>query len=66
MSASVWVAVGRSRAADLGGVVWWVLKRNLYWRYRLLQGESTKLLSKLAFCGRGGDRSSPNQVVARE
>jgi hypothetical protein len=30
-SASVWVAVGRPRAGDLGGVVWWISKRSLYW-----------------------------------
>jgi hypothetical protein len=65
-SALVWVAVGCPRAADLSGVVWWVFKRSLYWRYRRLQGESTMLLCKLAFGGRGGDRSTPNQVVARE
>jgi hypothetical protein len=65
-SASVWVAVWRPRRGHLGGVVWWVFKRSLFWRYRRLQGESTKFLSELAFCGRGGDRSSPNQVVARE
>jgi hypothetical protein len=65
-SASVWVAVWYPRAAYLGGVVWWVLTRILYWRYRRLQGESTKFLCELAFFGRGGDRSSPSQVVARE
>jgi hypothetical protein len=48
----------------MGGVVG--LKRSLYLRYRLLQGEITKVLCELAFCGRGGDRSLPNQVVARE
>jgi hypothetical protein len=48
-SASVLVAVGRPRAADLGGVVWWVLKRSLYWRYRRLQGESNMLLGKLVW-----------------
>jgi hypothetical protein len=56
-SASVWVAVGRPRATDVGGVVWWVLKRNLYKRYRRLQGENTMLLCKLTFCGRGVDQS---------
>jgi hypothetical protein len=65
-SASVWVAVWRPRVAYLGGLVWWVLKRSLHWRYRRLQRESTKLLCELAFCGRGGDRSSLNHVVARE
>jgi hypothetical protein len=53
-------------AADLGGVVWLVLQRSLYWRYRRLHDESTKYLCELTFRGRGGDRSSPNQIVARE
>jgi hypothetical protein len=44
----------------------WVLNRSLYWPYRRLQGESPKFLCELAFCGRAVDRSSPNQVVARE
>jgi hypothetical protein len=65
-SASVSVTVGRPRAIDLGGLVWWVLKCSLYWRYRRLQGESTMFLGKLAFRGRVVDRSSPNKVVERE
>jgi hypothetical protein len=43
------MAVGRPRAAGLGRVVWCVLKRSLYWRYRRLQGESTMLLCELTF-----------------
>jgi hypothetical protein len=65
-SASVWVAGWRPRAADLGEVEVGFKKLSLYWQYRRLQGESTTFLYKLAFCGRGDDRSSPNHVIARE